>query len=98
MLLGHYAAGLAAKKIAPKTNLGVLIAAAVFLDLIWPLFLLLGVEEVIIDPGNTAVTPLDFVSYPWSHSLLMSVGWGVILGGVYFMLTRYKIGAIMVGS
>ncbi len=76
MLLGHYAAGLAAKKIAPKTNLGALVAAGVFLDLIWPLFLLLGVEEVIIYPGNTVVTPLNFVSYPWSHSLLMSAVWG----------------------
>ena len=97
MLLGHYAAGLVAKKIAPRTNLGILVAAAVFLDLIWPFFLLLGVEEVIIDPGNTVMIPLDFVSYPWSHSLLMSAVWGIILGGIYYSVTHYKIGAIVVG-
>jgi len=97
MLLGHYAAGLATKKFAPKTNLGLLIAAGVFLDLIWPLFLLLGVEEVIIDPGNTVVTPLNFVSYPWSHSLLMSAVWGVAFGGIYYNVTRHKTGAIVLG-
>ncbi len=32
------------------------------------------------DLANTAVAPLDFVNYPYSHSLLMLVVWGVILG------------------
>jgi hypothetical protein len=47
-----------------------LIAAPNLLDLLWPIFLLLGWEEVRIDPGNTPFTPLDFVSYPYSHGLL----------------------------
>jgi membrane-bound metal-dependent hydrolase YbcI (DUF457 family) len=33
-----------------------------------------------IAPGDTAVTPLDFVSYPWSHSLAMSVAWAAAIG------------------
>jgi hypothetical protein len=97
MLLGHYAAGLAAKRFAPQTNLGLLITAGVFIDLIWPLFLSLQWESVVIAPGTTAVTPLFFSHYPWSHSLLMSAIWGVVFGGVYFALTRYKTGAIVVG-
>jgi hypothetical protein len=97
MLLGHYAAGLAAKKFAPKTNLGLLVLAAVFLDLIWPLFLSLQWESVVIAPGTTEVTPLFFVHYPWSHSLLMSAAWGLGLGGLYFALTRYGTGAIVLG-
>ncbi len=97
MLLGHYAAGLAAKKIAPKTNLGLLVLAGVFLDLIWPLFLSLRLESVVIAPGTTAMTPLFFLHYPWSHSLIMSVVWGLGLGGLYFALTRYKVGAIVLG-
>ena len=97
MLLGHYAVGLAAKKFAPKTNLGILVTAGVFLDLIWPLFLLWGLEEVAIEPGNTVVTPLNFISYPWSHSLLMSAVWGAVFGGFYYSVTRYKTGAIILG-
>jgi hypothetical protein len=94
MLLGHYAAGLAAKKYAPKTNLALLIAGGAFLDLIWPLLLSLRIERVAIAEGATAVTPLFFYDYPWSHSLLMAAVWGALLGGLYFALTRYRPGAI----
>jgi membrane-bound metal-dependent hydrolase YbcI (DUF457 family) len=55
-------------------------AAPNFVDLIWPLFLLAGLERVRIDPGNTAFTPLAFDYYPWTHSLLMGVVWGAVLG------------------
>ena len=80
MFVGHLAVALAAKPIAPTISLGALIAAAFGLDLIWPLFVLTGLEEVRVQPGATAFTPLSFVSYPWSHSLLMSVVWGLAFG------------------
>ena len=53
--------------------------APVLADLLWPLFLFLGIEQVRIAPGSTAFTPLEFVSYPWSHSLLMLIVWGLAL-------------------
>jgi hypothetical protein len=62
MIIGHYALALAAKTWAPRTSLGTLIPAAAFLDLLWPVLLLLGVEEVVIAPGVTAFTPLDFTN------------------------------------
>lgn len=77
MFVGHTAVALAAKRHAPGVSLGALIAAAYAIDLLWPLFLLAGIEHVRIDPGNTAFTPLAFDSYPWSHSLLMVVVWGL---------------------
>ena len=80
MLIGHYALALAAKKAAPKTSLGMLIAASAFVDLIWPVFLARGLERVAIEPGNTQFTPLNFVTYPISHSLLMAVLWGAFFG------------------
>ena len=57
-------------------------------DLIWPTLVLLGVEQVAIDPGNTAFTPLNFVSYPYSHSLVALLVWGVLLGGIYLVARR----------
>jgi hypothetical protein len=88
MFIGHFGLGLAAKKATPETSLGTLWLAAQFLDLLWPLFLLAGLERVEIDPGNTAVTPLDFVSYPFSHSLLSAVGWGCLFAGIYWLVTH----------
>jgi len=83
LFIGHLAVGFAAKRVAPRTSLGLLIAAPLFLDLIWPLFLALGWEHVRIEPGNTAFTPLAFDHYPWSHSLLMAICWGTFVGGLY---------------
>lgn len=77
MFVGHTAVALAAKSRAREVSLGWLLAAAVALDLIWPVLLLLDIERVRISPGFTAFTPFDFRSYPYSHSLLMSVVWAI---------------------
>jgi hypothetical protein len=98
VFIGHYAVAFGAKKAAPKTSLGTLIAAAAFLDLLWPVLLLLGIEEVQIAPGDTAFTPLDFTSYPYSHSLLTSMVWGTLFGAGYYAATRYRAGTIAVGA
>ena len=79
MFLGHHAAGFAAKRLAPQVSLGTLFFAAMLLDLIWPLLLLAGVEHVRIAPDITAVTPLDFYDYPWTHSLLMVAALSIVV-------------------
>ena len=83
MFIGHFALGLAAKRVVPRMPLAMLFVAAQFADLLWPILVALGIEQVRIDPGNTAFTPLDFVSYPYSHSLLFLVIWGALLGVTY---------------
>jgi hypothetical protein len=83
MFLGHFGVAFAAKSAAPAISLGMLFAAAQFADLLWPILVLAGVERVEIHPGITAVTPLDFIHYPYSHSLVALVAWGVALGFGY---------------
>lgn len=97
MFIGHFAMGLAAKKADPQPSLGTYFLAAQLLDLIWPLFLLAGIETVAIDPGNTAFTPLNFTSYPYSHSLQAAIVWGALLGGTYFLLKRSARPALLLG-
>ena len=97
MFLGHYGAGFAAKKFESRASLGTYIMAAVFLDLIWPIFLLIGLEHVQIDPGNTVVTPLNFYDYPYSHSLLMSIVWSLLFGGVYYLIKKNKKSSVILG-
>lgn len=98
MFLGHYAVALAAKKVAPKVSLGTMVLSAQFIDLLWPMFLLLGYEHVRIVPGNTAVTPLDFYDYPITHSLAGAMAWAIALGMVYFFVRRESRGAWFVGA
>ena len=97
MFLGHYAVAFAAKKVAPKTSLGTLLLSAQFLDLLWPIFLLLGIEHVRIDPGNTAFTPLDFYDYPISHSLVTVLGWSLAFAVIYFIRRRNQKAAWILG-
>ncbi len=98
MFLGHFALGFAAKAAAPRTSLGTLFAATQFADLLWPTFLLAGWERVRIDLGATVVTPLDFISYPYSHSLAAAVLWALVFGGVYYAIRRYRRGALVVAA
>ncbi|HYS26171.1 MAG TPA: hypothetical protein VEP46_11225 [Vicinamibacterales bacterium] len=88
MFIGHFALGFAAKRAAPRLSLAALFAAAQLADLIWPFLLAAGVEQVRIQPGITAFTPLDFISYPYSHSLLALVLWGLLFGGACAVVVR----------
>ncbi len=88
MFIGHFALGFAAKRAAPRLSLATLFAAAQFADLLWPFLLAAGVEQVRIVPGITAFTPLDFISYPYSHSLLALVIWGVLFGAICAVIVR----------
>jgi hypothetical protein len=97
MFLGHFAVALAAKKAAPKTSLGTLVLAAQFTDMLWPLLLLLGIEQVRIVPGLLPVSPFDFTSYPVSHSLVAQLAWGALLGITYFLVRRNAGSSLLVG-
>jgi hypothetical protein len=88
VFVGHFALGLAAKRVTPRVSLAVLFAAAEFADLVWPFLLAVGLEQVRIQPGNTAFTPLEFVSYPYSHSLLLLVVWGAAFGFAYRLIAH----------
>jgi hypothetical protein len=83
VFIGHYALAFGAKRVAPAVSLGTLFLACQFADMLWPTLLVLGYEVVEIDPGNTVVTPLNFVSYPYSHSFVMLVVWSALFGLVY---------------
>jgi hypothetical protein len=102
VFLGHYAAAFAAKRYAPNVSLGLLVICAQFIDLLWPLLLLAGIEHVEISPGITVMTPLDFTDYPISHSLVGVLVWSTLLGIIIRMFTRSNraglVGAVLVFS
>jgi membrane-bound metal-dependent hydrolase YbcI (DUF457 family) len=98
MFIGHFAVGLGSKRPAPEASLGTLLAAPLFLDLLWPIFLLTGLESVRIVPGDTAFTPLDLHDYPYSHSLLMAVVWSLLFGGVHYAFKRNRRVALVLAA
>jgi len=98
MFIGHYGVAFAAKRIDARVSLGTYVLAAQFLDLLWPIFLIAGLEHVRIAPGATAMTPLDFYDYPYSHSLVMACVWAGLVGGAYFFFRRELRSALVVAA
>ncbi|MBX7047457.1 MAG: metal-dependent hydrolase [Ignavibacteria bacterium] len=95
MFIGHFGVGLAAKKADTRVSLGTYFIAAQFIDLLWPILLMLGIEKVEIAEGISKAVPLNFVSYPVSHSLIMVLVWGVLFGLVYKFIKKDTKGAII---
>ena len=93
MFIGHFGLGFGAKRAAPAVSLGTLFIACQFADLLWPTLVLLGYERVEVQAGATVMTPLNFISYPYSHSLLALCAWGVLFGAVYLFGRRGRIQA-----
>jgi membrane-bound metal-dependent hydrolase YbcI (DUF457 family) len=98
MFIGHFGAGLAAKKIDDRPSLGTFFLAAQFVDLLWPLFILAGIEKVKIAPGDTVFTPLNFIYYPFSHSLLGVIFWALLFGTVYYLFKKNYRTSVLLGA
>jgi hypothetical protein len=98
VFIGHFAVAFAAKPVAPSVSLGTLFFACQWVDLVWPLFLLAGLERVEIRPGITAFTPLDFVHYPWTHSLVMGAVWAAAFGLLYLSMRKSGKAALIVAA
>lgn len=97
MFLGHFGLGFAGKRVAPELSLGALFLAVQWADLLFFPLCLAGVEHFRVRPGDTAVTPMDFYDYPWSHGLVTLAAWGLLFGVAYFLARRTAFAAVLFG-
>jgi hypothetical protein len=97
MFVGHFAVALAAKRATPRLSLPLLFGAVQFLDILWPIFVLLGVEHSRIVPGITAASPLDLYDIPYSHSLVTSLLWSALFALPLLIQRRLRDGLVLGG-
>jgi len=97
MFIGHFGLAFVGKKIKNPPSLAIMFIAVQLLDLLWPIFVLTGIETFTIEPGNTVLTPLNFTFYPYSHSLLMSVVWSILFATIYYVFTKHRNNSIFLG-
>lgn len=97
MFIGHYGAGYAGKKAGKQISLGTLFMAAQWLDLLWPVFIILGIERVSLHPGAAKFLQLEFDYYPFSHSLLYTIIWAILFSGFHFLYRRNLRNALLLG-
>ncbi|TWI85448.1 LexA-binding, inner membrane-associated putative hydrolase [Lacibacter cauensis] len=95
MFLGHFAVAFAAKKADKTLSLGSTMLAAQWLDLLWPVLLLTGTETAAIAPAGSNI-PLEFTSYPFSHSLLTVAGWALLFAVVFYGITKQLRSAFVI--
>jgi hypothetical protein len=85
MFVGHYGVALAAKRASPRLPLGLLFLAVQFLDVLFAVFVFLGIERLRIVHGFTAYNPYDLYWMPYSHSLAGSLIWSILAGQLFWM-------------
>src|SRR5215469_13047279 len=80
MFVGHYGPSFAGKALDKddRIPLWLLFIAVQFVDVLWAIFVLLGIEKARIVPGITASSPLDLYYMPYTHSLVGAIGWSAL--------------------
>lgn len=88
MLVGHFAVGLSAKRIAPAVSVGTFVLASMLADFLWCIFMIAGIEHVQFKPGMGAANYFAASNIALSHSLLMDAAWASLFGAIYFLRRR----------
>ena len=89
MFAGHYGASYALRTVEKRASLGLLFLAVQFIDVLWAIFVLLGIEKVQLAPQLPA-SRLMYNFIPFTHSLLGVLCWSVLVYGVFRFIPTSK--------
>lgn len=95
MFIGHFAPAMVAATHKDAPSLPVLFVAAQFVDWLFFAFLLTGTEAMRLTPGISVMNPLDLYHMPYTHSLAGSAGFAVLFGGLVWLVTKNRAGAMI---
>jgi hypothetical protein len=93
MFVGHYGVSFAAKPLGKQVPLWVWFIAVQWLDVVWSVMVLRGIEKLRIVPGFTEANALDLYYMPYTHSLPGSIFLSLIFGGIVALFTTGNRGA-----
>jgi hypothetical protein len=82
MFVGHYGVAFGAKPLTPVVPLWVYFIAVQWLDVVWSILVLLGIEKLHIVPGFTEANALDLYYMPYTHGLPGAIVLSLLLGAV----------------
>jgi hypothetical protein len=92
VFVGHYGVSYASKRADWNVPLWALFLSVQFLDVLWGIFVLAGLERVRITPGITATNPLDLYYMPYTHSLIGAIVWSIVAGLLYWRWRGHREG------
>jgi hypothetical protein len=79
--LAHIGVGMAAKPVAPRVPVVVLVVSAYAIDFIWGISFFLGIQT----------------ASPWSHGLFMAVVWSVLAALAAALISRNTRSSLVIG-
>lgn len=82
LFIGHYGVSLGAQPAGKRVPLWVLFIAVQWLDVIWSVLVLSGVEKLRIVPGYTEANSLDLFYMPYTHGLAGAIVASLAFGGL----------------
>ncbi len=97
MFVGHYAAALGARSASAQVPLWFLFFAVQFVDYLWAIFIMLGVEEARVVPNFLAASHVDLYFMPYTHSLAATVVWSAVLAVSYCLVAK-PVRPVVAGS
>jgi hypothetical protein len=87
MFVGHYGVSFAARRVGTQLRLWVWFIAVQWMDIVWSVLVLLGIEKLRIVPGFTEANALDLYYMPYTHGLPGSIMLSLVLGAVVALFT-----------
>jgi hypothetical protein len=91
MFAGHIGVALAIGRNEKRINVGVFVTAALFMDLVLWVFVLSGLESIVI-PANFSSSHQPEYGFPYSHGLIASVLWSIVAAALG-IFTCFRLGA-----
>jgi hypothetical protein len=88
MFIGHYGVALAAKPADKRLPLWLLFIAVQWLDVVWSVLVMLGIEKLRIVKGFTEANAMDLYYMPYTHGLIGALALSVLLGGLTALFLR----------
>ena len=82
MFVGHYGVSFAARSANRRLPLWVWFIAVQWMDVVWSILVLLGIEKLRIVPGFTQANALDLYYMPYTHGLPGSIVVSLVFGAI----------------
>jgi hypothetical protein len=90
MFIGHYGVAFAVKRAEKQIPLWHLFIAVQFVDVVWAILILLGVEKARITDAYRGSLPLDLQYMPYTHSLAAAILWSLLAYAVYRLVGSHR--------
>jgi len=95
VFIGHFAAAFLLEVAFPQSPVLVILIAVSFPDLLWGILVPLGAKKVRVDPGSPLQRAIQFQSYPYSHSLVLTNSFALVIGLILAAIVRNPLVAVV---